>query len=147
MPRTFRISRTRVLPAAPAALFSTLNDPSRWQKWNPYIAFMEPNATVSFSGPPSGVGAALEWKGGVSGRVELTESVPPDRVEFRVETAKRVTTMTLELSAGEGGGTELTWTVVGEHSVLADWISRLLGLHRLFHAQIDGGMQRLQALV
>ena len=61
-PADFRISRSAVIPASPAAVFAQVNDFHNWEAWSPW-AKMDPDAKSTFDGPTSGVGSKFHWAG------------------------------------------------------------------------------------
>ena len=54
-PADFRVSRTAVIAAPPAIVFPHVNDLHQWHDWSPW-AKADPNAVVTFDGPPAGTG-------------------------------------------------------------------------------------------
>ena len=49
-PADFRISRSAVIAAPPAAVFEQINDFQKWNEWSPW-AKLDPNAKNAFEGP------------------------------------------------------------------------------------------------
>ncbi len=81
-PADFKISRTAVIPAPPAAVFEQINDFHKWSDWSPW-AKLDPNAKNSFDGPASGVGAKFSWSGNNEvgeGSMKITASKPSESV-------------------------------------------------------------------
>src|SRR5262249_25785360 len=61
-PSEFRIERSAVIAAPPAAVFAQVNDFHNWEMWSPW-AKLDPAAKNSFEGAPAGKGAAFSWAG------------------------------------------------------------------------------------
>src|SRR3954452_18718991 len=81
-PAAFSVSRSRMMSAAPSAVFAQLNDFHKWEAWSPW-AKMDPNAKSTFDGPTGGEGAKFAWDGNKNigaGNMTITESVPDDHV-------------------------------------------------------------------
>ncbi|MCB1235205.1 MAG: SRPBCC family protein, partial [Verrucomicrobiae bacterium] len=79
-PGDMRVSRSAVIPAAPAVVFDHVNDLHKWQAWSPW-ARLDPNATNTFEGPTAGKDAAFSWSGNMSvgeGTMTITESHPAE---------------------------------------------------------------------
>jgi hypothetical protein len=71
---TFRVERSIVIDAPPAAVFPHIDDFRAWTDWSPYEK-MDPNLAKTYSGPARGVGAAYAWVGkkAGSGRMEIVQ--------------------------------------------------------------------------
>ena len=61
-PADFRVERSLVIAAPPAALFAQVNDHHKFAAWNPFLK-MDPNVKNTYSGPDAGVGAVCSWDG------------------------------------------------------------------------------------
>ena len=89
-PADYRLTRQTVIAAPAATIFPHVNDLRQWEDWSPW-AKLDPNARVSFEGPPAGVGAMFHWAGndkvGV-GTMMITESKPNERIATRTDFMK-----------------------------------------------------------
>ena len=111
LPSGARVQRGIVIDAFPATVHALINDPRLALDWSP-ITDTDPNARLTFSGPPRGVGATVSWQGQVigQGRRTIVESDPFHRIVYRVDAAGgRDTRSTFELEPAEDG-TRLSWT-------------------------------------
>jgi hypothetical protein len=54
-PSEFHVERTATVAAPPATVFDQVNDFHKWDAWSPW-AKLDPNAKITFEGPPSGTG-------------------------------------------------------------------------------------------
>ena len=61
-PATFRIERTATIKAPADRIFPFIDDFHRWGAWSPWEK-VDPALKRTFSGPPSGKGAAYSWEG------------------------------------------------------------------------------------
>src|SRR5262245_20690711 len=119
-PSEFHVERTATMAAAPAAVFDQVNDFHKWEAWSPW-AKLDPNAKITFEGPPSGTGTIMNWAGNNEvgeGKMTLTESKPNELVKINVDIVKPM----------EGtSSTEFTFRPDGDkHAVTEyDWPSQL----------------------
>jgi uncharacterized protein YndB with AHSA1/START domain len=135
--RRFSISTTHEIAAPPAKVFPIFNSARGIQSW--WETFSEqmkkagsggaPVRALPVDGPGSGVGAQVEFQMGatVTERWEIVESVPDQRVVYRVAflSMGMTTERKLTLSA-EGQGTRVTWTETGEvENPVLRWVSQL----------------------
>jgi uncharacterized protein YndB with AHSA1/START domain len=61
-PSEFHVERTATIAAPPATVFDQVNDFHKWDAWSPW-AKLDPNAKITFEGPPSGTGTIMTWAG------------------------------------------------------------------------------------
>jgi hypothetical protein len=54
-PSEFQMYRSTTIAAPQAEVFAQVNDFHKWDAWSPW-AKLDPNAKVSFEGPPEGEG-------------------------------------------------------------------------------------------
>src|SRR6476620_10117516 len=83
-PDRFTITRSAVLSAPAPVLFGLVNDFHQWERWSPW-AKLDPHAKNTFGGAASGVGSNFAWEGNKdvgSGRMEITESHPPEHIQL-----------------------------------------------------------------
>src|ERR1044072_3615384 len=76
-PSEFHVERTANMAAPPATVFDQVNDLHKWEAWSPW-AKLDPNAKITFEGPPSGKGAKFHWDGNKdigAGNMTITESM------------------------------------------------------------------------
>lgn len=121
-PADFRVGRSAAVAAPPEAVFDLVNDFHNWDAWSPW-AKLDPNMTVTHSGPPAGVGAGYAWdgKGQVGrGRMTITDSRPGERVaiDLRFEKPFRAVSPTTFTFTPEAGGTRVRWVMTGRKNFL-----------------------------
>ncbi|MGL4322484.1 MAG: SRPBCC family protein [Beijerinckiaceae bacterium] len=150
-PDHFKIVRSAVVPAAPAAVFAQINDLQRWQGWSPWEG-LDPALKRSYSGPPAGVGAAYGWQGNTKageGRMEIVESVPDQTIVFKLDFLKpfeahnRVTFTLVPVAAG----TQVTWAMDGPQNFMAKLMGALLNIDRMVGRDFEKGLARLSEVV
>src|SRR6476620_9600487 len=89
-PAQFRVERTAIIPAPPAAVFAQVNDFHKWEAWSPW-AKLDPAAKNTFEGPPAGTGASFGWSGNSKigeGRMAITESKTNDLIRIKLDFVK-----------------------------------------------------------
>lgn len=150
-PSQFRISRSAVIPAPPAAVFAKVNDFHEWEAWSPW-AKLDPNSKASFSGPAAGEGAVFKWSGNNDvgeGVMTITESRPGERILINLEFIKpfAATNLTEFTFQPDGAGTRVTWTMSGENGFLGKAMSLLINCDKMVGGQFEKGLASLTAAV
>ena len=103
-PSEFKVERSATIAAPPATVFDQVNDFHKWEAWSPW-AKLDPNAKVTFEGPPSGTGTIMTWDGNDKvgqGKMTLTESQPNELVKINVdirEAVRRLERLAIRLQA------------------------------------------------
>ena len=150
-PADFRITRTAVIPAPPAAVFEQINDFQKWNAWSPW-AKLDPNVKNSFDGPRAGVGAKFSWSGNNEvgeGSMKITaskpsESVVMDLVFTKPMAATNLTEFTLK---PEGSGTSVTWAMSGKNGFMGKAFSLFVNCDKMVGTQFEKGFENLKAVV
>lgn len=150
-PADFRVSRTAVIAAPPAAVFEQINDFHKWDAWSPW-AKLDPNAKNGFEGPASGVGAKFTWSGNDEvgeGAMTITGSKPHESVVMNLEftrpfKATNVAEFTLK---PEGGGTSVTWSMSGRNGFMAKAVGLFMNFDKMLGGQFEKGLENLKAVV
>ena len=115
-PDDFAVSRSTTINAAPEKIFC-LNDFNNFTAWSPYEK-KDPNMKRTISGAPSGEGAIYAWQGDETvgkGRLEIVDSVPPQKVEMTLDFERPMETRNIVLFTLEpkDGATAVTWSCAG----------------------------------
>lgn len=150
LPSAAHVERSRVIKAAPAAVFAEINSLREFNRWSPW-AGLDPNMTVSYSGPASGVGAKMEWAGNAAvgtGSEEIVESVPDQRVKTALSFGgyDHPSSASFVLTP-VAGGTQIVWRY--DTDMGYDIISRYFGLllDHWIGKDYDKGLQSLAHLL
>ncbi len=151
LPDQARVERGVLIQAPPADIYKLLNGFERMSEWSPWAA-LDPKMQVTRQGPAEGVGAKLMWFSEMpsvgSGRQEIIESVPDQRVRLRVEftgfDGDNFSTFTL---TPEGEGTRVSWLY--ETGFKGNLIGRYFGLmlDRMVGPDYEKGLLNLKLLV
>jgi uncharacterized protein YndB with AHSA1/START domain len=150
-PAEFHYSRSATIAAPPAAVFEQVNDLHKFQTWNPW-AEIDPNATGTFSGPPSGVGSAFSWAGNNEigeGTMTLIESRPGELVRFRMDFRKPMAgTSTAEFTfKPDGDKTKVTWSMFGPNNFMGKAMSLFINCEKMVGDQFSQGLESLKRQV
>lgn len=149
-PDTFQVTRSATINAAPAVVFAQVNDLLKWEAWSPW-AKMDPKATSSYEGAPSGVGASMSWAGNRSvgqGKMTITNSHPSDLVELRLEFEKPMkgTNEAQFTFKPEGKQTVVTWSMQGKNNFIAKAVGLVMNCDKMVGGQFEQGLSQLKAV-
>jgi hypothetical protein len=150
-PATFRVTRTATIAAAPADVFSLVNDFHNWDGWSPW-AKLDPTMKTAYAGPASGSGAIYSWVGNSEvgeGRMTIADSQPASRIaillEFKEPFASRADTL-FEFAPAPGG-TTVTWTMSGDNDFLSKAFSLFMGgMEKMIGPDFEKGLAQLKAV-
>lgn len=150
LPDRVHVERATTIERSPAHVFAILNSYRRFNEWSPWAA-KDPNASYTFSGPASGVGAKLAWVGDPatvgSGSQEITASVPDKRVETALDFGEHGRASAYFDLAPEGAGTRAVWgfDTDFEGSLAGRWMGLLM--ERMLAPDYEAGLANLKRLV
>jgi uncharacterized protein YndB with AHSA1/START domain len=147
-PSSFRIERSAIIVAPPAAVFAEVNNFHNWEGWSPW-AKLDPNAKATFEGPDAGEGAVFRWDGNEkigAGSMTVLESKPDERVKVRIDFQKpHVASHTAEFTLKpDGPRTLVTWVMSGEHGYLEKAVSVFANIDALVGGQFEQGLANLK---
>jgi len=145
LPREVTVQRTAQILAPPEVVFPILSTPSEWPRWSPWTA-RDTAIRVTFSGPPTGVGATWSWTSASegTGSMTFTLSIPSVKVGY---TLARDGWGPLArgdfLIAPNTRGSVVAWTMTADvgNSPIGRWMGLLLP--RRVARDIDDGLRRL----
>lgn len=114
-PRQYRVERSLVVKAPPAAVLAQVADLSAWKNWGAWQE-RDPQMKLSYSTPATGVGAWSAWesKQEGNGRMTITE-LSPTRVVYLLEFPDMgmKSNGSMELRP-EAGGVRVVWVDAGD---------------------------------
>ena len=150
-PSEFRVERTTIIDAPPAAVFAQVNDFHRWPAWNPW-GKLDPTMKQTYEGAPAGVGAAYTWVGNRQvgeGRMAITESRPDELIRVRLEFVKPLpgTSVAEFTFRPQGNQTAVTWSMTGTNNFMAKAIHLVMNMDRMIGGQFDRGLADMKAAV
>jgi uncharacterized protein YndB with AHSA1/START domain len=149
-PDTFRIERSAGMEAAPETVFALVNDFHRWEGWSPWEG-IDATMQKKFSGPPSGTGAVYEWEGSKKvgkGRMEMTESVAPQRIVIKLDFLKpfeahNITEITF---AAADDITVVTWAMFGPQPFISKLFTLFMNMDKMVGKDFEKGLASLKLL-
>jgi uncharacterized protein YndB with AHSA1/START domain len=144
----FKAVRSARIDAPAEKIYALVADPREWKRWSVWNQ-RDPAMTIHYSGPPSGAGAAWEWKSKTEGdgKMTFTAAEPGQRVAYDLYFPDFGTTSNGDLLLmPEGGGTQVTWTMNGNmgSNPLMRWIA-LFG-DKMVGPDFEAGLANLKAL-
>ena len=148
LPSAFTVERSATVNASPDKVYALVADPKRCKDWGAWNQ-RDPAMQITYSGPPSGVGAVWEWKSKSEGdgRMTFTVAEPGKRVGFDLFFPDFGTTSHGELSfSPEGSGTKVVWTMKGEMGSNPMWRWMGLLMDRMVGKDFDTGLANLGKL-
>jgi uncharacterized protein YndB with AHSA1/START domain len=149
-PADFRISRSAVMAAPPAAVFDHVNDFHHWRAWNPW-AKIDPAMKETYEGAPFGVGAVYSWTGNNevgTGRMTIAESRPGELIRINMEFLKPMqATHTAEFSfKPQGAGTEVTWSMFGKNNFMSKAVGLFMDMDKMIGGMFEKGLASMKAV-
>ena len=150
-PSQFRITRKAVIGAPPETVFAQVNDLHKWDAWSPW-AKLDPNAKITFEGPPSGTGTIMTWAGNNQvgeGKMTLTESRPNELVKINVDIVKPMEgSSTTEFAfKPEGDQTAVTWSMSGHHNFVGKAMCLVMNGKKMMSDIMDKGLANMKSVV
>jgi polyketide cyclase/dehydrase/lipid transport protein len=150
-PATFHIERSTLIHAPAENAFVHVNDFHAWSAWSPYEK-LDPKMERSYSGAPSGVGAAYAWKsesGNVGeGNMTIEKSDKPSEIVIRLQFTKPfAATNTASFSfAPAAGATKATWAMDGNNDFMGKAASLFMNMDQLVGSDFERGLAALKTL-
>ena len=143
-PADFRVARSTLVSAPPAAVFAQVNDFHKWNAWNPW-GKVDPAMKQNYEGAPAGPGAVYTWTGNKEvgeGRMTITDSRPTDLVQMKLEFYKPfAATNTAEFTfVPEGNQTRVTWSMFGEKNFMAKAVHLFMNMDKMIGGQFEKGL-------
>jgi uncharacterized protein YndB with AHSA1/START domain len=144
----FTAARSVTIQAPAEKVYALVADPREWKQWSVWNR-RDPSMAITYSGPPSGAGAAWAWKSPSQGDGKMTFTAvdPGRRVAFELYFPDFGTTSTGELTfAPDGTGTRVTWSMSGDmgRNPLYHWFA--LFADRMVGGDFEAGLANLKAV-
>jgi uncharacterized protein YndB with AHSA1/START domain len=154
-PDSFRVQRTAAIQAPPEKIFPLINDLRGFNRWNPFDR-KDPNVKGSYSGAPSGAGAAYAFEGNKDvgrGSLSIIDSQPASEVRMKLDMlspfeAHNVVEFTLRpVEGNEGSATRVTWAIQGPVPYLARILHMFCDMDRMIGKEFESGLAHLKVIV
>jgi len=149
LPAHVTVARSVVINAPEYAIYPYLNNLRRFPDWSPWVA-RDPNMKLTYSGPPEGKGAKLEWvseKPSIGeGSMVIVETEQSRNVSLAANYNGLEGISTYDL-APSGAGSKVTWTFGYEtgSSPMKRW--KGLMLDGFIGAEYHAGLEKLKAKI
>ncbi|HUU24812.1 MAG TPA: SRPBCC family protein [Methyloceanibacter sp.] len=149
LPAHVTVARSVVINAPEYAIYPYLNNLRRFPDWSPWVA-RDPNMKLTYSGPPEGKGAKLEWvseKPSIGqGSMVIVETEQSRNVSLAANYNGLEGMSTYDL-APSGAGSKVTWTFGYEtgSSPMKRW--KGLMLDGFIGAEYHAGLEKLKAKI
>ncbi len=149
-PSAFRVERSATIAAPPAIVFAQVDTLRNWETWSPW-AKLDPEMTLTYDGPPAGVGATYSWIGNAKvgeGRMTIVDSRAAEFVRFKLEFFKPFAGVnTAEFTfRREGDVTRVTWAMFGEsHNFICKAMSVVVSMDKMVGRQFEQGLAQIKA--
>jgi uncharacterized protein YndB with AHSA1/START domain len=123
----FNVVRSMTIAAPADKVYALIADPRAWKHWTVWNQ-RDRAMQITYSGPPSGTGAAWAWKSEREGdgKITFTAAEANRRVVYALDFPDFGTTSTgaFELAA-DGAGTRVTWSIDGDmgNNPLLRWLA------------------------
>ncbi|MBT2746437.1 MULTISPECIES: SRPBCC family protein [unclassified Lysobacter] len=148
LPSSSHVERSITIDRPPGEVHAMLDSYKRFNEWSPWFE-IEPTAKYAYSGPESGVGAAMSWEGAKVGKgsQRITESVPQQKVVNALDFDGTQATGIFGLQV-QGAGTRVTWTLESEHgnNLVSRWFGLLL-LDSMVGKDYEKGLAKLKLVL
>ena len=148
-PDTFRIERTATIKAPADRIFPFIDDFHRWGAWSPWEK-IDPALKRTFSGPPSGKGAAYSWEGNSkvgSGGMVIAESSPPGKIVIKLDFLKPFEAHNIAefMLVPAGDTTSVTWAMYGPSPYVSKIMQTFFSMEKKVGGQFEQGLANLKA--
>jgi uncharacterized protein YndB with AHSA1/START domain len=149
-PDSFRLERSTTIAAPPEKVFALINDLRRFNEWNPF-AKLDPQNAITYDPLTAGVGGAYNWQGEKSGagRMQITESVPAQRVTATLDFTKPFeahNTVDFTVQAQGEKGSSVSWAMHGPMPYLNRLMTTFFDMDKTVGKDFEAGLANLKAL-
>jgi len=149
-PARFRVERSLVIQESPRALYDTVADFHRWERWSPW-AGLDPAMKTTFEGQPGQVGSSYHWVGNDKvgeGRMTITEARSPLELKIRLEFLApwKSTSETVFAFFAEASGTRVVWVMSGELDFMGRAMSIFVDMDKGVGPDFERGLAGLKKL-
>ena len=150
----YHVERKLDVAAAADVVFAVLNDLRQFSgvlvMFGSTLEKNDPNMQNVFEGPAAGVGQSWAWSGKKAGQGSLTieSSVPGQKVTMKLVFVKPMaSTASVVLTlAPNPNGSSVTWSMAGNHIVIAKVLGMFMNMDKMLANDIDKGLVELKTV-
>ncbi|HVG51237.1 MAG TPA: SRPBCC family protein [Xanthobacteraceae bacterium] len=148
-PGSFRIQRSANIDASPDRIFAFVNDLHLHRDWNPFD--QDPSLQRTYSGAPSGKGAAYNWEGNRKvgkGRIEITDASAPSAITMSLKMVSpfKCNNRVEFTFVPQGGATNVNWAMSGPQPFMAKVMSTIMDCDKMMGGEFEKGLAKLKSL-
>ena len=150
-PDYFKVERSTIINAPAEKIFPLMNDLQQFTRWSPYEG-RDPAMKRTFSTNTVGKGASYAWDGNNevgSGRMEITESIAPQKISIRLDFSRPMEAHNAVSFAlvPSGSATQVTWAMEGPMPFLSKLMCIFFDKDAMVGKDFEDGRQMLKQLV
>lgn len=146
---SYQVQRSITINSNASPIYDRIVNFHNWTSWSPWED-MDPSMAKSYDGPDAGVGAKYAWEGNRKvgeGNMTITDVAEPSRVDIDLHflkpfKAQNKTVFSLEPA---GDGTEVTWTMTGQHNILSRIMGIFMPMDKMVGKDFEKGLARLKS--
>jgi hypothetical protein len=147
-PADFKIERSEVVAAAPEIVHAKVNDFTVWKDWSPWVK-LDPEAKLTFSNNPVGVGATYGWDGDKSGAgLMILTASSPEAIAIDLNFTKpfKAENKVVFSFASIHGGTQITWTMTGKNGFMGKAFGLFFDMDEMVGGDFEKGLKDIKRL-
>ena len=150
-PSDFRVTRSATMSAAPADVFTQVNNFHNWEAWSPWVK-IDPNAKTSYEGPTTGEGAYFSWNGNREvgeGSMKIVESRPNDLIRIKLDFVRPFAgSNDVQFTFQPAGDqTNVTWSIAGKNNFMSKAVGLFLDCEKLTGDMFEQGLASMKSIV
>ena len=147
----FRYERSGLIAAPPERVFPFASEFKKGGLWSPYEQ-KDPAMKKRFAGPEGAAGSIMEFEGNRevgSGKLELLEVVPNERVRIRLTMIKpfKAENLVEYRLVPEAAGTRFFWIMSGDGGFMGKLMTTLIDCEKMIGDQFSTGIENLKKVV
>lgn len=149
-PDHFRVERSVVIHAPAERIFALMNNLREFARWSPYEG-RDPAMQKTFGNITAGKSASYAWDGNQAvgaGRMEITQSLPPQRVVIQLDFTRPFEGHNLVFFTvmPEAGNTRASWAMEGPMPFVSKLMSIFLDFDAMVGNDFAAGLEKLKVL-
>jgi hypothetical protein len=136
--------------APPQVVYDRISNFRRWPEWSPWEE-LDPNMRRTYEGNDGAVGSGYAWQGNRkagAGAMTITALDAPKSASIDLSFLKPFKSqgvLAFDLAA-DGGGTKVTWTMTGVHTVMMRIMGIFVSMDKLVGKDFEKGLAKLKAV-